>query len=76
MSTGFWAWAMQQGARDPYVILVGIYVFMPYFASTVVGDPVAGQAAVARFGTVAGWTVALTAPLLGVLLDRLGPRKP
>lgn len=76
MSAGSWAWAMQQGARDPYVILVLIYVFMPYFAGTVVGDPVAGQAAVARAGTIAGWTVALTAPLLGVSLDRLGPRKP
>lgn len=76
MSRGSWAWAIFHGARNPYVILVGIYVFMPYFAPTVLGDPIRGQAAVAWANTIAGWTVALTAPFLGASLDRLGPRKP
>lgn len=36
------SWAMFQWARDPYVIVVTIYIFAPYFSNTVVGDPVRG----------------------------------
>ncbi len=76
LSLGAISWSMFEGARDPFVILITIYIFMPYFANVVVGDPVAGQAAVARIGQWSGWTVALTAPFLGASIDRLGPRKP
>jgi hypothetical protein len=34
--------------RDPYVILITIYIFMPWFVRAVVGDPVQGQALVAH----------------------------
>ena len=67
---------MFEGARNPYVVLVIIYVFMPYFANVVVGDPVRGQQAVATYGQWAGIIVALTAPFLGASIDKLGPRKP
>lgn len=70
------SWAMFEGARNPYVILITIYVFMPYFTTVVVGDAVRGQALVARYNQWAGWGVALTAPLLGAVIDKLGPRKP
>ena len=70
------AWAWYQGGRDPWVILIGIYIFMPYFATTVVGDPVRGQALVAGAAKLAGWTVALTVPLAGLILDRTGRRMP
>ena len=76
LSAGAIAWAVFEGVRVPYVILVTIYVFMPYFATTVVGDPVQGQAAVAQYGKIGGWIVALTAPFLGAAVDRMGPRKP
>ena len=36
--------ALFQGVRDPYVILITIYVFVPYFVSAMVGNPVQGQA--------------------------------
>lgn len=71
-----WAWAAFQGARDPYVIVMMIYVFAPYFVTHVVGDPVRGQALVAASAKYAGWVVMLTAPLLGAAVDRMGPRKP
>lgn len=71
-----WAWAAFQGARDPYVIVIMIYVFAPYFVTHVVGDPVRGQALVAASAKYAGWVVMLTAPLLGAAVDRMGPRKP
>lgn len=70
------AWALFEGFRNPAVILITIYVFMPYYVATVAASPVDGQALVARSGQIAGWLVALTAPLLGVVVDRMGPRKP
>ena len=39
LSLGGISWALHQGARDPYVILITIYVFMPYFSTVVVGVP-------------------------------------
>ncbi len=71
-----WCWALFEGFRNPAVILITIYVFMPYFVSTVASSPVTGQALVAQAGQIAGWIVAFSAPLLGVMVDRLGSRKP
>ncbi|HEY2750247.1 MFS transporter [Phenylobacterium sp.] len=76
MSLSGWSWAIFEGGRDPYLILVSVYIFMPYFTSVIVGDPVRGQAMVANFAKGAGVIVALTVPLLGSLVDRLGGRKP
>ena len=70
------AWALAQAARDPFVILITIYIFAPYYVTRVVGDPVAGQTLVAGANKWGGWIVMLTAPLLGATIDRLGPRKP
>ncbi len=61
--------------RDPYVILVTIYIFMPYVASTVVGDPVRGQEIISQWSQYSGWAVMATAPFLGASIDKLGRRK-
>lgn len=66
---------MFEGVRDPYIILVTIYIFAPYIVG-LVGDPVKGQALVASGAKYAGWAVMLTAPLLGAAVDRMGRRKP
>lgn len=76
LSRGALSWILHQGSRDPYVILVTIYVFSPYFSRVLVGDPVKGQAVVADISTVYGVLTALTAPLLGASIERFGPRKP
>lgn len=73
---GALAWILQQGARDPYVILITIYIFSPYFSAVLVGDAVAGQALVANISTTYGLLTALTAPLLGAMIEQYGPRKP
>ncbi|WP_156255670.1 MFS transporter [Sandarakinorhabdus oryzae] len=67
---------MAQAARDPYVILITIYIFAPWFVRAVVGDPIIGQALVAQGGKWGGWAVMVSMPLLGAMIDRLGPRKP
>lgn len=71
-----WSWAIFEGVRTPYVILVTIYIFAPYFATVMVGDGVRGQALLARVTTLYGLASAFTAPFLGASVDRLGPRKP
>ena len=75
LSLGAVCWSLFEGARNPYVMLVTIYIFMPYFASVVVGDPVKGQEAVAAYGQYSGWIVMVTAPFLGAAIDKLGRRK-
>ena len=84
LSLGAMCWSLFEGARNPYVILVTIYIFMPYFSSVVVagdypGNPelgkVKGQEAVAAYGQYSGWIVMVTAPFLGAAIDKLGRRK-
>lgn len=70
------SWALLGGGRDPYVILVTIYIFGPYFATSFVGDPVRGQTLLANIGMIYGLCVALTGPLLGATIDSFGRRKP
>ena len=78
---GMWApagfsWSLFEFARNPYYFLVVIYVFPPYFAAAVVGDAVRGQALIAGSIEMAGYVCAVTAPLLGAMMDRSGKRKP
>ena len=73
---GYYSWTFGQGARDPYYIMVIIYIFYPYFSNTVVGDPVQGQALIGYITAAAGLLLALTAPFLGAIADKDGRRKP
>jgi UMF1 family MFS transporter len=75
LTRGAVSWSIFEGARNPYVILITIYIFMPYFAAVVVGDPVKGQEAVAAYGQYSGWIVMVTAPFLGASIDKIGRRK-
>ncbi|MDB5455765.1 MAG: transporter [Caulobacter sp.] len=76
LSRGAISWALYQGVRDPFVILISIYIFAPYFATTVVGDPVRGQALIANIGMIYGLMVAVIGPVLGSSIDQFGHRKP
>ncbi|MEQ1609238.1 MAG: MFS transporter [Hyphomonadaceae bacterium] len=70
------SWALFEFARNPYYMLIVTYVFPPYFAVNMIGDPVMGQAAVSEATKWAGVIGALTAPVLGAMMDRGGARKP
>ena len=76
LNRGGYSWAIFEGGRDPFVILITIYIFMPYVASVMVGDPVRGQEVISRWQQYAGWAVMLTAPFLGAAIDKVGHRKP
>lgn len=67
---------MVEFARNPYVSLVFMFVFAPYFATTVIGDPVRGQQIWSLSYTIASAAIAVIAPILGAVVDRMGSRKP
>jgi UMF1 family MFS transporter len=76
LSLSAFSWSLYEGVRDPYVIMVVIYLFQPYFATVVVGNAVKGQELIAFITTFYGLTVAATAPFLGSWVQNLGRRKP
>lgn len=69
------AWSIFEGGRDPFIILIIIYIFMPYVAGSMVGDPVKGQEVISRWQQWAGWVVMATAPFIGASADKVGGRK-
>jgi UMF1 family MFS transporter len=70
------SWAVFEWARNPYVLLVTIYLFAPYFSKVVVGEPVRGQALWGTIASIGGLMVAVLAPFLGAIADAGGRRKP
>jgi len=79
LTRGAISWSIFEGARDPYVILIIIYVFMPYVGSVMVGwpksNPTAGQEVISQWSQYSGWLTMATAPFLGASIDQLGRRK-
>ena len=73
---GYYSWTFGQFARDPFYILVVIYIFFPYFSSVVVGDPVRGQTLIGYLNATSGAILAATIPFLGAVADKQGRRKP
>ena len=73
---GKFGWAMFDWANQPYFTVVTTFIFAPYFASFVVGEPIRGQALWGYTQAAAGVTIAVLAPFLGSIADAGGPRKP
>jgi UMF1 family MFS transporter len=76
LSRGAVSWAVHEGVRDPYVIMITIYIFGPYFASAFAGGGAKGQETVAFITTCYGLLTAATAPFLGSAVQLMGRRKP
>lgn len=57
------------------MILVIIYIFVPYVAETLIGGSVRGQETFSRWNTYASIFIMLTAPVLGASVDCFGRRK-
>ncbi|MEC8867309.1 MAG: MFS transporter, partial [Pseudomonadota bacterium] len=70
------SWALFEWARNPYYILIMIYIFGPYFTNDVIGDPVLGQEIWGYITGFAGLITASLAPFLGAIADKVGRRKP
>jgi len=70
------SWMLFDWAGQPFHTLLVTFIFAPYFAAYVVGDPVQGQIQWATMMAIAGLFVAIISPFLGAIADTIGPRKP
>ncbi len=73
---GLAGWVLFDWAAQPFYTLILTFIFAPYFATAVVGDPVRGQALWGYLAAAGGLLVALTGPVLGAVADATGRRKP
>ncbi len=70
------SWIMFDWAAQPFFTLVTTFVYAPYFASAVAGDPAQGQSLWGFATAAAGIMIALFSPVLGAIADAGGRRKP
>src|SRR5262245_56233553 len=75
-SIGRVSWVLFEWGRNPYVLIITVYIYSTYFTRDIVGDPVRGQALWAEIQGYAGLAVAVLAPFLGAIADAGGRRKP
>ena len=73
---GQFGWALFDWANQPFFTVVTTFIFAPYFANVMVGDPVKGQTAWAFTQSTAGIIIAVLSPFLGAMADAGGRRKP
>src|ERR1051326_7734198 len=69
-------WILFEWAVQPFFTLVTTFVYAPYFAASIAGDPTRGQALWGFATAAAGFSIALLAPALGAIADAAGHRKP
>lgn len=70
------SWAIYEWGRNPSYTLISIFIFAPYFAQEIVGDPIQGQAYWADIQMYTGFLVAASVPFLAAIAEAGGPRKP
>ena len=73
---GIWGWMFFDWANQPFHTLILTFIFAPYFAASVIGDPVEGQAAWGFAVAAGSLAVAILAPILGSVADAGGARRP
>ncbi|WP_020698897.1 MFS transporter [Reyranella massiliensis] len=73
---GQFSWALFDWANQPFFTIITTFIFAPYFANVLVGDPVKGQSAWAFTQSTSGVLIALMSPFLGAMADAGGRRKP
>ncbi len=73
---GIWSWMLFDWAGQPFFTLVITFIFAPYFANSLFSDGATGQSVWGLLITIGGLIVAVSAPFLGAMADRTGPRKP
>jgi MFS transporter, UMF1 family len=73
---GQFSWALFDWANQPFFTVVTTFIFAPYFANVMVGDPIKGQAEWAFTQSASGIIIAVLSPFLGAMADAGGRRKP
>ncbi|GGY80155.1 MFS transporter [Cellvibrio zantedeschiae] len=72
---GIISWMFYDWAAQPFFTVVLTFIFGPYFASRLIDDPTAGQAAWGYTVTISGIVIALLSPVMGAIADASGSRK-
>ncbi len=62
---GQFSWALFDWANQPFFTIITTFIFAPYFANVLVGDPVKGQSAWAFTQSTSGILIALMSPSRG-----------
>lgn len=70
------SWMLFDWSVQPHYTLVTTFLFAPYFANFVAGNPAQGQAYWGYAAALAGIFIAVGSPFLGALADGRGQRKP
>src|SRR6185295_17436860 len=73
---GVAGWVLYEWGRNVFALLVTLYIFAPYFARDLVGDPKRGLELWAEIVGYGGLALAILAPFLGAIADAGGRRKP
>jgi len=68
-------WVLFDWATQPFYTLVTAFIFGPYFVAEIARDPVAGQSQWGLGAGIAGFVIAILAPILGAIADAGGGRK-
>jgi MFS transporter, UMF1 family len=69
-------WILFDWSTQPFFTLVTTFIFAPYFATALAGDPAHGQALWSFATGIAGLAIALGAPVFSAIADSSGRRKP
>jgi MFS transporter, UMF1 family len=73
---GIASWALFEWARNPYWLVIVLYIYAPYFANEIVPKSVDGQILWGEIAAYSGLAVAILAPFFGAIADAGGRRKP
>lgn len=73
---GLIAWCLFDWGNSPYPTVIVTFVFAAYFASAIAPSEVEGQELWGYAMSLSGLALAIIAPIVGAIADRVGRRKP
>ncbi len=75
-SKSIFSWCLYDWANSAYVTVIVTFVFATYFTKGIAPDEVTGTALWGNAMGIAAIIVAVLAPIIGAISDRMGRRKP
>ncbi len=73
---GLFSWAMYDWANSAFFVMIQTFIFAAYFTSSIAENETLGTAQWGFTIGLAGFVIAILAPILGSIADVGGPRKP
>lgn len=73
---GLFAWALYDWANSSYFVIIQTFIFAAYFTKAIAENIEIGTAQWGNMIGLAGFVLAITAPIFGAIADQAGRRKP